>query len=181
VADRDERSDERSVGAQLDAPGAGAAAEHAVDLDESFGARALAERAALGEHTQRRAYTSRVDQRRGRAGRLLHGTAPNAAGAFGVEHSGGLEPSNERLEVAQGIEAAESLLAIDEVKPEPLAHEDERRAFGRHAWRREGGQRRGILRRGECEHRRQRGGTSISQRATHSKRRRVVDHVTGYL
>lgn len=181
VADRNERTDECAVGTKLDAPCAGAATKHAIDLDESFGARAFAQRAALGQRAKRGPDTTSIDERRGRAGRLLHGAATNSAGAFSIEHSRGLEPADERLEIAQGIETAKSLLAVDEVQPKSLAHEHERGAFGRDARRREGGQRRGVLRRGECEHRRQRGATSISRDATRSKRGRRHGHVAGYV
>src|SRR5262249_52397137 len=141
-----------------------------IDLDESFGARAFAQRSAFGERAERGAHATRIDERGSGASRLLYGAPPNPTGALGIEHGRSLEPPNECLEVPQGVEAAKSLLTVDEVQPQPLAHEHERRAFGRHAWRREGGQRRGVLRRGECEHRWQRGGTSIPQRATRSKR-----------
>ena len=125
VAHGHERANERAVGTLLDASRAGAAAEHAIDLAESVEAHAIAERAAFGERAQRGAHASRVDERRGRAGRLLLGAAANAAGAFGVEHRGRLEPAHHRVEVAQRVEAANAELGVHEVEPEPLT--DERR------------------------------------------------------
>jgi hypothetical protein len=62
--------------------------EHAVDLDERIGSGLLDDGATLREGTQRRAYTTGIDQCGRGTSRLLIGTTPDSAGAFGVEYPG---------------------------------------------------------------------------------------------
>ena len=85
-ADRNERTNERSVRPKIDTACARAASEHAIDFRESFSADAFAHWSAFGKSTQRGAHATRINERRGGAGRLLLSAATNATGAFGVEH-----------------------------------------------------------------------------------------------
>ena len=66
---------------------------------------------------QRGAHASRVDERGGGAGRLLLRATTNTARALAVENRRGLEPAHHRLEIAQRVEATESLLTVDEIQP----------------------------------------------------------------
>ena len=124
-----EAAHEASVRALLDASRAGAPAEHAVDLAERVYAHVRGQRAPLGERTQRGADAARVGERGRRAGGLLLRTSADAARALSVENRRGLEPADELLEIPQHIHAraASHVIGVDEIEPESLAHEDERR------------------------------------------------------
>ena len=129
VTDRHEALVERSIVAELHAAVSRAASQHAIDLGERVGTRLLEDGASFGQRPQRRAHATRIDQRRGGSGRLLLGAAADAARPFGVEHTRGAEPLNERVEVAEHIDAhaAPQVVGVDEVQPQSLADEDEGR------------------------------------------------------
>src|SRR6185436_5040224 len=84
VSNRNERTNERPIGAKIDASRTGAAAEHTIDLDETVVAYAFAHRSAFGERSQRRANAASVDECDRRAGRLLLRAAADSARSFGV-------------------------------------------------------------------------------------------------
>src|SRR4029079_10740604 len=114
VSDGHERANERPIGTEVDAPRAGASAEHAVDLDESLVAYAFAHRPSLGERAQRGAHTTAIDERDGRSGWLLLRATANAARACGVEHGAGFEPAHHALEIAKCVIAAKPMFAVHE-------------------------------------------------------------------
>ena len=117
VADGHEGADEGSVRAEVDAPRSSAAAEDAVDLDETFVANAFTHRPALGERAERRADAAAVDESHRCAGRLLLRAAPNSTRALGVEDGRRFQPPNHTLEITQRVEAPEAVLAVHEVEP----------------------------------------------------------------
>jgi hypothetical protein len=131
VADRNEATREGPVTARLEATGAGAASKDPVDLRERVDARLLDDIAAFGQSAKRGAHTARIHEGGRRARRLLLRPPPKPGGPFRIHDVRGLEPLHERLEFTERIEpdAAPNVVGVDEVQPQPLANEDERRVL----------------------------------------------------
>src|SRR6185437_14025702 len=87
--------------------------------------------AALGECAKDVAEPARLVERRARSGRLLLRTAQHGRGALLVQNPGGGQPADEPVErldgVAPGLAArVRRVIAVHEIQPQPLAHEDVR-------------------------------------------------------
>ncbi len=139
VAGGDEVAGEAAVGARLDAPRTGAAAEYAIDLGDRELCRPVVGRgiavAPLGERPQHVAHTACFVEGGAGAGGLLLCAANECAGALGVEHRRGDEPANKAVKRIEGVEPfaaplalarARGIVRIHEVEPEAAGHERER-------------------------------------------------------
>lgn len=128
VSDRNERALEGAVAARLEATGAGASAEDAVDLVDGVEPNLHHVHPALGERPEGGTDAPRVSERRGSAGRLLKRPPADATPALSVQHRGTFEPAYERIEIPEEIDAAPAarVVGVDEIQPEPLAEKRER-------------------------------------------------------
>jgi 4-hydroxy-3-methylbut-2-enyl diphosphate reductase len=125
---------ERTIVTELHASMTGTATENAVDLDECVGAHFFDDGAALSECSERSAHTPRVHQSGRGTGRLLFGATRNSNSSFGIEHAGGPQPLNQRVEIAKYVNAyaTPEVVRVYEVQPQPLADKNEGRRRNDH-------------------------------------------------
>lgn len=109
--------------ARVEAARSRAPAEYPVDFHNGIVADPLGEVPLFGQHAERGAHPSGVDQRGRGGGRLQHRTSANAGGALVVDRSRFLKPGEECLEVAQQIAPGRLRggIGVDEVEPESRA------------------------------------------------------------
>jgi hypothetical protein len=125
VTDRDERAHEGSVAGHLEAPRAGAAAEHAIDLRQCLASHVMRGEASLRERTQYGATAARAAENRQCTRGLLMGAPTHACRALCVEQVCVLEPPHEALEIMKTVRAANGAFRVYEVEPQPLRNEGE--------------------------------------------------------
>jgi len=103
VTDGNESASVCAIVPTLDATRPRAATENTIDLAECIAANLLSgggARPTLGQHSQRTANATRIDERRSGSGWLLAGTTSHAEPALGVDERRCLEPGHQRLEIA---------------------------------------------------------------------------------
>lgn len=112
---------------EVDAAGHGRPPQHAIDLGEGIQPDPFRLRATFGQLPQGGATSSGLDKGGGRAGRLLVRTAAHATRAFGIEDGGIHQEFDQRIEVAEQVDAVSTsgLVRVHEVKPESLPHTGE--------------------------------------------------------
>jgi len=132
VAHRDERTTKCTVGLEVHAARAGTATEDTIYLGQRIHSDPVADDAAFSERAERGAHTAGVDQRGRSTSGLLHGAAADACAPLEIENAGGLEPLHEGFEIVQGVTIARGELAVDEIEPEALTDEGERRTSSCH-------------------------------------------------
>ena len=127
VAYRNEAAHKLSVRAALETANTRAPAQHTIDFAYGVLPDVMHRDATLGQCAQHRAHASRIRECRRRARGLLLSAPPNSRRSLGVEHGGGFEPAEERVEIAQGVgtDAAVQIICVDEIQPQPLTEENE--------------------------------------------------------
>ena len=131
ITHRHERSREGSVTLTLEAAGAGAAAQHAIDLGERFSASLVECDAALGEGAEDGAHPPRIGEDSEGARGLLVRASAHGGCALSVEQACPLEPANEVLEIDQRVVSLRDGVRVHEVEPQALRDERERVSFTR--------------------------------------------------